>query len=67
MFVQDTRVSCFALRAVCVAVEIGSSASVQSFGLLESETSAIKIISQVAGVTQVVSWGNKISAIGLLD
>lgn len=38
-----------------MAVDTGSSASVQSFGLLESETSAIKIISHVAGVTPVVS------------
>ena len=52
--------SCFASRAVCVAVETGNSASVQSFGLFESETSAIKIISQLAGVTPVVSVGNKI-------
>lgn len=40
-----------------MAVDTGSSASVQSFGLLESETSAIKIISHVAGVTPVVSVG----------
>lgn len=46
-----------------MAVEIGSSARVQSLGLFESETSAIKIISQVAGVTQVVAVGNKISDI----
>lgn len=67
MFVQDIRVSCFALRAVCVAVEIGSSARVQSLGLLESDTSAIKIISQVAGVTQVVSVGKSRSLIVFLN
>lgn len=49
----------FAFRssADCVAVDTGNSARVQSFGLFESETSAIKIISQVAGVTPVVSVG----------
>ena len=57
--VGDTRFA-FRSRADCVAVEIGNSARVQSFGLFESETSAIKIISQVAGVTHVVSVGNKI-------
>lgn len=57
MFVADTSVSCFALIAVCVAVDTGNSARVQSFGLFESETSAIKIISQLAGVTPVVSVG----------
>ena len=63
MLVHDTRVACFASSAVCVAVDIGSSARVQSFGLFESDTSAMRIISHVAGVTQVVSVGNKISAI----
>lgn len=64
--VVSVRVPCFASSAVCVAVDIGSSASVQSFGLLESETSAIRIISQVAGVTHVVSVGKSISDIVLI-
>lgn len=60
---SPVRVACLASRAVCVAVEIGSSASVQSFGLLESEASAIRIISQLAGVTPVVSVGKRIFVI----
>lgn len=47
--------SCLLSRAVCVAVDIGSSASVVSLRLLESETSASIIMSHVAGVTDVVS------------
>jgi len=63
MFVPETSVACLASSAVCVAVDMGSSASVVSLRLLESETSAIKIMSHVAGVTDVVSVGKRISDI----
>ncbi len=53
----------FASSAVCVAVDTGSSARVVSFRLFESETSAIKTISHVAGVTDVVSVGKRIFVI----
>lgn len=55
--VSPVIVACLASRAVCVAVDIGRSASVASFKLLESETSASIIKSHVAGVTAVVSVG----------
>lgn len=65
--VSPVRVFCLASRAVCVDVEMGSSARVVSLRLLESETSASIIISQVAGVTQVVSVGKSRSLIVFLN
>lgn len=64
ILVADTRVSCFASKAVCVAVDIGKSESAQSEAAPDAEVSLRSKRSSLAGVMLVVPLAKITSVIG---